>query len=348
MKIKNLVIPFLVMTSTAGFLFGCGQEQNSTTDSSSSQEEVQMSSSEYPLVITHAFGETVLESKPERIAAIGWENQDTPLALGVVPVGVSAANYGEVTEDLLHPWTSEAFEKLGEEDPVVFDDLDGLDYEGISDTEPDVILASYSGITQEEYELLSEIAPVIAYPDQPWQTYWREQTVLNAQGMGMKEEGEEKVREVEELIESKTAQYPQLKGTKTAFFWISPDDFSSFYVYLPADPRAAYLTDLGLSFPESVQKLADDTSEFSITISRENADQLNDVEMMVVYGDQNLLKELQADPLMSQIPAVRNGAVVLVDSTSSLAGACTPSVLSIPAEIDEYLSLLAQAQGNVK
>ena len=38
---------------------------------------------------------------------------------------------------------------------------------------------------------------------------------------------------------------------------------------------------------------------------------------------------------MSQIPAIKNGAVALVDSTSALAGASTPSILSIPYEIDE-------------
>ena len=38
-----------------------------------------------------------------------------------------------------------------------------LDFEAISDANPDVILAAYSGITQEEYDTLSEIAPVVAY-----------------------------------------------------------------------------------------------------------------------------------------------------------------------------------------
>ncbi|MDR1065426.1 MAG: iron-siderophore ABC transporter substrate-binding protein, partial [Oscillospiraceae bacterium] len=46
---------------------------------------------EYPIIISHAFGETVIEKKPERIATISWANQDTPLALGVVPVGFSMA-----------------------------------------------------------------------------------------------------------------------------------------------------------------------------------------------------------------------------------------------------------------
>lgn len=334
-------------------LAGCGTSapDSSKNDSEGTDQTADADTGHetgYPLTLSHALGETILTEKPERIVTIGWENQDTPLALGVIPVGVSAANYGEVTKDKLHPWTSKAFASLGEENPVVFNDIDGLDYEAISDAGPDVILAAYSGITAEEYQLLSEIAPVVAYPDAPWQTYWREQTIHNAAGMGMKEEGEAKVAETEALIAEKTAGYPELAGTRTAFFWISPDDFSTFYVYLPTDPRAAYLTDLGLSFPQSVQRLSEDSSGFFVTLSRENADQLQDVEMMVVYGNEALLESLQKDPLMSQIPAVKNGAVALVDSNSSLAGACTPSILSIPAEIDGYLRLLAEARGNIK
>ncbi len=68
-------------------------------------------------------------------------------------------------------------------------------------------------------------------------------------------------------------------------------------------------------------------------MSRENADQLSDVDMIVAYGDESLLKAVQADELMSQIPAVKNGAMVLIDSTTALAGAATPSILSIPYEL---------------
>ena len=253
-----------------------------------------------------------------------------------------------VTDNNLHPWTDEAFGDLGVEKPVVFDDVDGLDFEQISDCNPDVILAAYSGMTQEDYDTLSQIAPVIPYKEKAWQTSWREQTIENAEGMGMKPEGEKKVKEVEDLIAEKLEEYPQLEGIPTAFCWISADDFSTFYVYLPTDPRAAYLLDLGFTLPESVQKLAGETDDFNITVSRENADQLDDIQLMVVYGDEDLLKSLQEDKLMSQIPAIKNGAVALVDSTSALAGACTPSILSIPYEIDEYLQLLSDAAENIK
>ncbi|HIS61271.1 MAG TPA: iron-siderophore ABC transporter substrate-binding protein [Candidatus Scybalomonas excrementigallinarum] len=352
MRMKKLLPIILGMTMSIMLMTGCGnssnQSEESTQDKYKAVETEADNTTEYPITMKHAFGETIIESKPERIATVGWGNQDTPLALGVVPVGVSAANYGKVTENKLHLWTSDAFTALGEKNPVVFDDLDGFDYEGISDTNPDVILASYSGMTKEEYEMLSEIAPVVPYTNQPWQTTWRDQTIVNATAMGMKEEGEAKVAEVEELIKQKTAEHPELAGTNTAFCWISPDDFSTFYVYLPADPRAAFLTDLGLPFPESVKKMASSDSEFSITVSRENADQLSDIDMMVVYGDESLLSALQKDKLMSQIPAIKNGAVVLLDSTSALAAATTPSILSIPDQIDDYLALLVEAHGKIK
>ena len=72
-------------------------ETVSETEAASAEESTASGAdeeTEYPITIQHAYGETVIESKPERIATVGWENQDTPLALGIAPVGVSAANYG--------------------------------------------------------------------------------------------------------------------------------------------------------------------------------------------------------------------------------------------------------------
>ena len=300
----------------------------------------------YPITITHALGETVIENKPERVATISWSNQDTVLALGVVPVGVSTANFGEVNEDGLLPWTAAAFKELGVEDPAVFSDTDGLDFEAISDANPDVILAAYSGITQEEYDTLSMIAPVVAYPEYAWQTYWRDQTIMNATGMGMKAEGEALVAQTEALIAEKLSAYPELEGKSAAFFYFNESDLSSFYVYFPTDPRGEYLNDLGLVFPESVMALSDGTS-FTVEISAENIDLVKDIDIIVAYGDDATVKALQADSLIGQIPAVANGAIAMVGHNSALAASCNPTVLSIPSTIDEYLKVLAGAAAKV-
>ncbi|MBQ6464401.1 MAG: iron-siderophore ABC transporter substrate-binding protein [Pseudobutyrivibrio sp.] len=347
---KRLFTLLITASIAATSIIGCGstaENSNENAVAATAQSSTQ-ETSEFPITIKHAFGETTIESKPERIVNLGWANQDTTLALGVVPVGVSAANYGMMTDNKLHLWTDEAFADLGVENPNVFNDETGWDYEAIAACEPDIIIASYSGFTEEEYDLLSEIAPVVPFLETAWKTNWREQTITNATAMGMKSEGEKLVDETDALIAKKLVDYPELNGKTTGYFWISQDDMSTFYAYLPNDPRASYLNDLGLKTPESILSLASSTEDFSVTISRENTETLNDVDIMVVYGDEGLLEAMQADPLMSQIPAVKNGAVVLIDSTTALAAATTPSILSIPYAIDDYLSLLSEAANKIE
>ena len=302
----------------------------------------------YPITINHALGDTIIESQPEKVVTISWGNQDVPLALGVVPTGVSKANFGATDENGLLPWTAAKYKELGVENPVVFDDTDGLDFEAISDADPDVILAAYSGITQEDYDLLSQIAPVVAYPEYAWQTYWREQTLFDAKGMGKEAEAKALIAETESLIDSKVKEYDSIQGKTAAFFYFNASDLGKFYIYLPTDPRGSYLNDLGFAFPDSVKQLAEDPSAFTVTISSENVDVLDDIDIIITYGDDSVLKVLQSDSLVGQIPAIANGAVVMMDSTTALTASCTPSVLSIPATIDEYLALLNEAAEKVK
>lgn len=330
---KKILLAFIVVSFIVS---GCSVTNDETKDESSNTNG-------FPITIEHAFGKTTIKEKPKRVATIAWGNQDTALALGVVPVGVSKGNFGELGEHGLSPWTEEMFVKLKENNPTVFDDTDGLDFEAIADSKPDIILASYSGITQDDYNTLSQIAPVIAYPDKPWQTYWREQTLMNAKAIGLEAEGKKLVKETEDLIATKLEKYDSLDNKTAAFLWIDATDTSSFYAYLLSDPRANYLLDLGLQFPSSIEKLANGSKDFSISLSAEVVDQLNDIDILVTYGDKNTLKALQKDPLLGKIKAIKNGSVVVIDANSALAGSATPTILGIPYTIDEYLKLLNEA-----
>lgn len=112
MRIKKALFLGTLFTAVSGMsLFaqaGVSYAKSTKETTEASSEEATEAESEeetseevtYPIVIEHAFGETVIESRPERIVTVGWENQDTPLALGIAPVGVSAANYGLVTENI--------------------------------------------------------------------------------------------------------------------------------------------------------------------------------------------------------------------------------------------------------
>lgn len=302
----------------------------------------------FPLTITHALGETTLEEAPERVATIGWGNLDVPLALGIAPVGVSRTTYGAADENGLFYWTNDAFKALGVDEPNVFDDTDGLDFEAINNAEPDVILAVYSGISEEEYEQLSEIAPTIPYTKEAWATSWQDMTLDNGKALGKEEEAKALVESVEALIQEKAAAYPEIQGLTAAYCYFDTSNLGSFYVYMPKDPRASYLIDLGLTLPEEIRDL-DDGSFFFMTVSSENIDILQNLDLIVTWGEDDTLDALQSDPLISQVPAVERGSVVFLSLNSDLiAASCTPTTLAIEATIDEYLEAINEAAGKLE
>lgn len=75
---------------------------------------------------------------------------------------------------------------------------------------------------------------------------------------------------------------------------------------------------------------------------------LKDADILVTYGNDELLKALQADSLLGTVDAIKNNSVALIEDGSTLSASCTPSALSIPATIDEYLEIIESASSKVK
>jgi iron complex transport system substrate-binding protein len=297
-----------------------------------------------PVTIEHALGTTTIESEPERVATVNWANHEVPLALGVVPVGMAAANFGDDNGDGVLPWVEEKLGELDAKTPVLFDETDGIDFEAVADTRPDVILAAYSGLTQEDYDTLSEIAPVVAYPETAWGTPWREMIRLNSQALGMADEGEELIASLEKDIEDSVAEYPQIEGGSAMFLThVDTTDLSEVSFYTTHDTRAMFFEDLGLTTPESIATASESTDRFSLSQSAEQADAFDDVDIIVTYGGEELVSALEGDPLLSQMPAVENGAIVGLPGSSPLGTAANPTPLSISWVLGDYLSLLAEA-----
>lgn len=319
-------------------LAGCSADAGDSTDASSG------SSGFTPITIEHALGTTTIETKPERVATVAWANHEVPLALGVVPVGMAAANFGDDDGDGLLPWVEEKLTELDAETPVLFDETDGIDFEAVADTDPDVILAAYSGLTQEDYDTLSEIAPVVAYPETAWGTAWRDMIELNSEAMGMADEGEKLVSDLESEISDTADAHPELAGTSAMFLThVDTGDLSEVSFYTTHDTRVQFFDDLGLEQPGSITEASDATELFSLTQSAEQADAFDDVDVIVTYGDETLVDALEADPVLSQMPAVKNGAIVALPGTTPLGTAANPTPLSISWILDDYVDLLSQA-----
>ncbi|NQX30019.1 iron-siderophore ABC transporter substrate-binding protein [Microbacteriaceae bacterium VKM Ac-2854] len=297
-----------------------------------------------PITIEHALGTTTIETKPERVATVNWANHEVPLALGVVPVGMAAANFGDDDDNGMLPWVEEKLTELDAEAPVLFDETDGIDFEAVADTNPDVILAAYSGLTQEDYDTLTEIAPVVAYPETAWGTSWRDMIALNSEAMGMADEGDALIAELETEIADTAEKYPALEGTSAMFLThVDTTDLSEVSFYTTHDTRVAFFDDLGLTQPASIADASAATDKFSLTQSAEQADAFGDVDVIVTYGGDELVAALEADPLLSQMPAVQNNAIVALPGSSPLGTAANPTPLSISWILDDYAALLSDA-----
>ncbi|MFV0573878.1 MAG: iron-siderophore ABC transporter substrate-binding protein [Vibrio sp.] len=296
----------------------------------------------FPITIHHAFGTTVIKQKPQRIATVAWANHEVPLALDVVPVGFAAATFGDDDGDGVLPWVKAKLDELHAQTPVLFDEGDGIDFEAVAATQPDVILAAYSGLTKADYDTLSMIAPVVAYPTAPWATDWREMIRINSLGMGMPKEGEALIKKIEADIATRVAHYPELKDKSIMLIThLDPTDLSVIRFYNANDTRVKFFNDLGMKSPESVKALTFD-GKFSGEASIEQIDSFNDVDIFLTYGSDELKKPLLANPLMRKMRAIKNGSLVMLGN-GPIATAANPTPLSITWVLDDYLKALSDA-----
>lgn len=297
---------------------------------------------DFPVTVRHAFGETVIAQKPERVATVAWANHEVPLALGVVPVGMARANFGDDDGDGVLPWVAARLKELNAPVPVLFDEGDGIDFEAVAATRPDVILAAYSGLSRADYDTLSQIAPVVAYPDAPWSTDWREMIRLNSAGLGMAAEGAALIAKIEGGISAEVAAHPELHG-RTAMFVTHMDvtNLSTVNFYTTNDTRVKFFADLGLAAPKSVVA-ASRPGQFAASVSAERVDDFDDVDIVVTYGSMKLLDAVKVNLLLNRMPAVRRESVVLL-GRDPLGTAANPTPLSIPWVLDDYVKLLSDA-----
>lgn len=329
--------------STTTLLAACGRSKSASSTTSGKT-----------ISIKHVYGTTEVPADATKVATVAWANQDVLLALGIMPLGFSKQTWGVTDGSGMLPWTKEKVDELtanGAAQPKLFDDDGGvkINPQAVNATKPEVILAVYSGMSKEEYETLSKIAPTVAYPKVAWGTPWRETIAINATAVGKKTEGDTLVADLEKQVADAVAKHPQIKGKAAAFCYTAEGDATKFGYYTTADPRTAFLPDLGMKVPASVEKTSkENASAFNVDISTENADSLNDFDLIVMYGTESDLAAMQANSLLSQVRAIKNGAVAFVGNSDPMAASTTPGPLSIPWGIEKYVGLIATAAGKVK
>ncbi|MFC4784523.1 iron-siderophore ABC transporter substrate-binding protein [Nocardioides sp. MAHUQ-72] len=324
----------------ATLLTGC------STDSTAADAETPTSTTTsdagaFPVTIEHAFGETTIEEEPTRVVTLGWSDQDAVLSLGVVPVGATELTWGG-NDAGSSDWFDARIEEMGAEAPVRYDDADGAPVEEIAKLAPDLVLATSSGITEKEYDRLSKIADVVAYPDAPWTTPWQTSLHMVGEALGRSALADEVETGTQEEIDDAKAAYPQLEGASLVFAYLTTTDLSTVGIYAPQDPRVSMMNDFGL-VNAPVVDTAVGKGQFYGNVSAERAADLESDVLLTYAEGADDLETYADDPLLGRIPAIARGhAYAEVDKQVGLA-VTNPSPLSIPYVIEHFLPHVADA-----
>lgn len=297
--------------------------------------------------IEHALGTATIEGKPERVVTLGQGSAETAIALGVTPVAMEEYEWGADESGYL-PWVKEAVEERGEELPELVAGMEELSAEEILGYEPDLILAPFSGITQEQYDQLSEIAPTVAYPKDPWTITWDEQIETVATALGEKDRVDELIDDIEG--EFAAAEKPEYADTTFSFIY-NQGGAGEYGIFMPTEQRVEFASKLGLKVDDVVEEFRGETvtGTDSAPISAENLDKLNGSDIIFTfYLSPEVREELHADPTYSRIEAIDKGAEVAPEDQSVVTASSLINPLTVPWVLDTYTALIDEAIANAQ
>jgi len=242
------------------------------------------------------------------------------------------------------PWVEQAIAEAGAETPVAFDDTSGAPIEKIAALKPDLILAVYSGVSADEYKLLSQIAPVVAFPTTPWTASWQEVITVTGEALGKPDEAKVLVAELEQFVRDEAAKYPELAGASAVTLLDYNDALA---IHSADDARAKMLALAGLTIPPK-PGAAGPNEGFWYPLSYENADQIPADVLIPFFSNRTAADEFYAKPFIAAIPQIRKGAYVRMDDRIANMAVISSSALSIKWAMPDYLKLIAEAVRNAK
>jgi iron complex transport system substrate-binding protein len=295
------------------------------------------------VTIEHAFGSTEIAEEPQRVVTWGWGAADAAVALGVTPVAIPTQSYGGDENGLL-PWIAEELEEQGAETPTMLSETEEPPYEEILKAEPDLILAPYSGITEDQYKKLSEIADTVAYPETAWATPWRDVITITGQALGKQDEAEQVIADIEGEVAEAAEEHPEFAGKTIAAVW----DAGDFYVYTEADPRVEFLTDLGFEVAPSVSENDTGESTFYYTISYEETDKITSDVLLAYHDTADIEKTFMAADSTQSMQQFQDETIANVVGADVIASVSPPTALSLGYSLDEFVAALAEATANLQ
>jgi iron complex transport system substrate-binding protein len=296
----------LGLVLAAASLVACAPAQENADAAGDSSIPAAEGTTSYPLELPTDFGTTTLEERPERVAVIGGlHDLEAVLALDVIPV---MAN-----DPVGWPWLEEAG---GDKVEVTFDVWaeDGLPFEEILATRPDVIIATTYGNLETDYEKLASIAPVVAmetYAEaESWQLDWKDVTTVVGEALDLSAAASAVIADSDALVAETAAAHPEWAETTTSIVMNRGEEAGLALVNIADSPAENLLSELGFApQPYAADLVATDGDVSVEQIEMFDADSI----VIAEHGGDGTAEEatawLEGNQLYQSLSAVRSGHV---------------------------------------
>lgn len=312
-------------------LAGCNSSDGSSSDASSAGGSAQPG---FPAKVETKFGTVTVPASPKRVVALGWGDAETALALGVQPVGQS--DWLAFGGDGVGPWANGKYTTA----PTKIETLKPS-YEKIAALKPDLILDVKSSGDAERYKRLSSIAPTIGVPEggDSYLTAMQQQVTMIAAALGKSAQGKALLSGIDQKFAAARKANPSFAGKTVTVGSYTSEGWGA---YIAKSERVEFMKRLGFTPSPKIEALKPDG--FSVKISREKLIDL-DADLLVIFPIYKPASEVTTQALFKQIPAVKEGHVVVFDDKDDAVrqAYAANTVLSVPFALQKAVPMFAAA-----
>ncbi|KPN97703.1 ABC transporter substrate-binding protein [Lysinibacillus sp. ZYM-1] len=291
---KNVFLTGILIISI--LLAACGNQP-----SSSSANKTKEDSSNRVLIDSTDHKVTIPEN-PQRIIAPYLE--DHLIALGIKPVAQWSVKGGTSIQDYLQ-------DSLKDIPTIEFD----LPYEAVTSFNPDLIVIGSPEIAEgEKYEQYSKIAPtyVMGVED----NNWRNKLLKIGEIFGQTDKAKKVLADYDQYAkDAKKEIHNKIGNPSATVIWNIKNS-----IYMVSDTASSGVVlyeDLGLQTPNLVKEVSASAAGDWSQVSLEKFVQIDADYLFVINSDSAGSSELLSDPLLANIPAIKNGHVYEFEPSSS-------------------------------
>ena len=288
---KNILKAIAVASLSMLMLVGCGAKNNDTNNENAVENTV---------IVTDVKGEVEIPKEPKKIVDLSG-NSDILSILGYKVIGTANSDAYDYTK-----FPAYLEETLKGAEILGYSMQDTMDIEAVMNLSPDLIVIST--VQEKMYDALSEIAPTVMVELEALD--WKEDVKTFAKVFNKEDVAESWLKEYEEKAKAEGEKIKSQYGEATTYLSFLASG-GQFFIFDGAGFGSVLYEDMNLGKPEGMPEQSDISLP---VVTYEGLASINTDYIFLIATDEDLA-QLESNAIWNSIPAVKNGNVVVLESS---------------------------------